>query len=64
MVFEIDPFRKQMLLTGQDAIALTLGYESRIAEYEAGRRSWMPWLPTLASQVSRRSGAGAPAAPP
>ncbi len=62
--FEIDPFRKQMLLTGQDAIALTLGYESRIAEYEAGRRSRMPWLPTLASQVSRRPGTGAPAPPP
>jgi 3-isopropylmalate/(R)-2-methylmalate dehydratase small subunit len=33
--FEIDPFRKQMLLTGQDELALTLGYESAIAAFEA-----------------------------
>jgi 3-isopropylmalate/(R)-2-methylmalate dehydratase small subunit len=33
--FEVDPFRKQMLLSGQDEIALTLGYEAQIAAYEA-----------------------------
>ena len=33
--FELDPFRKQMLLSGQDEIALTLGYEAQIAEFEA-----------------------------
>ncbi|HTO10674.1 MAG TPA: 3-isopropylmalate dehydratase small subunit [Candidatus Binatia bacterium] len=42
--FEIDPFRKQMLLSGQDDIGLTLGYESRIAAYEAGHRATPPWL--------------------
>lgn len=36
--FEIDPFRKQMLLSGQDDIGLTLGYESQIAAYEARHR--------------------------
>ena len=35
--FELDPFRKQMLLSGQDEIALTLGYEAQIAEFEARR---------------------------
>ena len=42
--FDIDPFRKQMLLSGQDDIGLTLGYESQIAAYEAGHRSAPPWL--------------------
>lgn len=45
--FAIDPFRKQMLLSGQDEIALTLGHDGRIAEFEARQRSRMPWLPTL-----------------
>ena len=42
--FDIDPFRKQMLLSGQDDIGLTLGYESRIAAYEAGHKAAPPWL--------------------
>ena len=42
--FEIDPFRKQMLLSGQDDIGLTLGYEAQIAAYEAGHRARPPWL--------------------
>jgi 3-isopropylmalate/(R)-2-methylmalate dehydratase small subunit len=32
--FEIDPFRKEMLLTGRDEIGFTLGYEREIAEFE------------------------------
>jgi 3-isopropylmalate/(R)-2-methylmalate dehydratase small subunit len=42
--FEIDPFRKQMLLSGQDDIGLTLGYEAQIAEYEVQHRAAPPWL--------------------
>jgi 3-isopropylmalate/(R)-2-methylmalate dehydratase small subunit len=42
--FDIDPFGKQMLLSGQDDIGLTLGYESQIAAYEAGHRAAPPWL--------------------
>ena len=42
--FDIDPFRKQMLLSGQDDIGLTLGYESQIAAYEADHRAAPPWL--------------------
>ena len=36
-VFEVDPFRKQALLSGQDEIALTLTYEKEIAAFEARR---------------------------
>jgi 3-isopropylmalate/(R)-2-methylmalate dehydratase small subunit len=42
--FEVDPFRKQALLTGQDEIALTLGYEKEIAAFEARHARAMPWL--------------------
>jgi 3-isopropylmalate/(R)-2-methylmalate dehydratase small subunit len=42
--FEIDPFRKEMLLTGQDETGLTLGYEAQILEFEARQRIAMPWL--------------------
>ena len=42
--FEVDPFRKQMLFTGQDEIGLTLGYETQIREFEARHRAAMPWL--------------------
>ena len=42
--FEIDPFRKHSLLTGQDEIALTLTHEPAIAAFEARRRSDAPWL--------------------
>ena len=42
--FEIDPFRKQMLLTGRDEIALTLGYEGAIAAFESRHAAETPWL--------------------
>ena len=42
--FEVDPFRKQALLSGQDEIALTLGYEKEIAAFEARKAREMPWL--------------------
>ncbi|MGH7310044.1 MAG: 3-isopropylmalate dehydratase small subunit [Candidatus Rokuibacteriota bacterium] len=42
--FEIDGFRKQLLLLGRDEIDLTLGYEARIGEFEERQRSSMPWL--------------------
>ncbi len=40
--FEIDPFRRQRLLSGHDEIALTLRYESKIAEYERLRGCSIP----------------------
>jgi 3-isopropylmalate/(R)-2-methylmalate dehydratase small subunit len=42
--FEIDPFRKRMLLAGQDEIALTLGYARAIAAFEARHARDAPWL--------------------
>ena len=36
--FEVDAFRKAMLLAGGDEVALTLGYESELAAFEARRR--------------------------
>ena len=42
--FEIDPFRKDCLHRGLDAIGLTLQYEAAIAAYETRRRTEVPWL--------------------
>jgi 3-isopropylmalate/(R)-2-methylmalate dehydratase small subunit len=42
--FDVDPFRKQALLSGQDEIALTLTYETDIAAFEARQAREMPWL--------------------
>ena len=42
--FSIDPFRKQCLLQGLDAIGLTLRRERAIADYEARRTREAPWL--------------------
>jgi len=44
--FETEAFARQMLLTGQDEIALTLGYDARIRDFEARHRAEMPWVPT------------------
>jgi 3-isopropylmalate/(R)-2-methylmalate dehydratase small subunit len=42
--FEIDPFRKDCLYRGLDAIGLTLQHAERITEYEQRRRTQAPWL--------------------
>jgi 3-isopropylmalate/(R)-2-methylmalate dehydratase small subunit len=42
--FEIDSFRKEMLLKGTDSIDFTLGYEADIKRFEDGQRGDMPWL--------------------
>jgi len=42
--FEVDPFRREGLLRGQDEIALTLGHEAAIALFEKQHRAEMPWL--------------------
>jgi len=41
--FEVDAFRKEMLLTGRDEIGLTLGFETTIAEFEARHARDMAW---------------------
>jgi 3-isopropylmalate/(R)-2-methylmalate dehydratase small subunit len=47
--FEVDGFRKECLLRGQDEIALTLSYEPAIAAYEARRAAGWPWRGGVAS---------------
>ena len=42
--FSIDPFRKNCLLQGLDAIGLTLQREATITEYERKRKLDAPWL--------------------
>ena len=42
--FEIDPFRKDCLYRGLDAIGLTLQHETTITSYEARRKAEVPWL--------------------
>jgi 3-isopropylmalate/(R)-2-methylmalate dehydratase small subunit len=41
--FEVDAFRKEMLLTGRDEIGLTLGFETKIVEFEARHAREMAW---------------------
>ncbi len=42
--FEIDGFRKQLLLVSRDELDLTLGYGAQNSEFEERQRSAMPWL--------------------
>ena len=42
--FDVDPFRKQALLLGQDEIALTMEYVAAIEAHESRRAAEMPWL--------------------
>ena len=42
--FEIDAFKKECLLSGQDEIGLTLAREADIAAFEERRRQESPWM--------------------
>jgi len=42
--FEVDPFRKDCLYRGLDAIGLTLEHEGTITAYETKRKAEAPWL--------------------
>lgn len=42
--FEIDPFRKDCLLKGLDAVGLSLQHEAAITAYETRRKADAPWL--------------------
>ncbi|HOV05472.1 MAG TPA: 3-isopropylmalate dehydratase small subunit [Hyphomicrobiales bacterium] len=44
IAFDIDPFRKHLLLNGLDDIGLTLQKADRIATYEQRARETHPWL--------------------
>ena len=43
--FEIDPFRKHLLLNGLDDIGQTMQHAKSIDSYEAKRRAEQPWMP-------------------
>ena len=45
--FEIDPFRKHLLLNGLDDIGQTLQHAAQIDGYEARERAGKPWLPAI-----------------
>jgi 3-isopropylmalate/(R)-2-methylmalate dehydratase small subunit len=40
--FELDPYSRECLLNGWDAVALTLRHDAEIAAYESRRQSWLP----------------------
>ncbi len=42
--FEIDPFRKQLLLSGMDDITFTISQQSAIDAFEDRYRAALPWL--------------------
>jgi 3-isopropylmalate/(R)-2-methylmalate dehydratase small subunit len=42
--FEVDPFRKEMLLKGADEVKITMGYEADIKRFEDRQKQEMPWL--------------------
>jgi 3-isopropylmalate/(R)-2-methylmalate dehydratase small subunit len=44
--FDIDPFRKHLLLNGLDDIGQTLQHATAIDSFETRRRQSQPWLPT------------------
>jgi 3-isopropylmalate/(R)-2-methylmalate dehydratase small subunit len=41
--FDVDAFRKEMLLSGRDEIELTLGFEARLHEFETRHAREMAW---------------------
>jgi len=43
--FDVDPFRKHLLLNGLDDIGQTLQHETSIGRHEAGLRQSQSWLP-------------------
>ncbi len=45
--FEIDPFRKHLLLNGLDDIGQTLQHGIKIDEFEAGRQDWIPVIAAI-----------------
>src|SRR5689334_7631655 len=47
--FEIDPFRKHLLLNGLDDIGQTMQHAPKIDAYEKTRKSEQAWLPSTAA---------------
>jgi 3-isopropylmalate/(R)-2-methylmalate dehydratase small subunit len=47
--FDIDPFRKHLLLNGLDDIGQTLQHRAKIDGFEAERLQTHPWMPSTAA---------------
>ncbi len=47
IAFEIDPFRKHLLLNGLDDIGQTLQHAPKIDEFEAKRAKTQDWMPVI-----------------
>jgi 3-isopropylmalate/(R)-2-methylmalate dehydratase small subunit len=47
--FEIDAFRKHLLLNGLDDIGQTMQHEAAIGAFEQNREAAQPWLPALSA---------------
>ena len=45
--FDVDAFRRHLLLDGSDDIGQTLQYESKIIDYENRQRQEKPWMPSI-----------------
>lgn len=45
--FDVDAFRRHLLLDGIDDIGQTLQYESKIIDYENRQRQEKPWMPSI-----------------
>jgi len=45
--FQVDPFRRHLLLNGLDDIGQTLQHGASIDSYETRRRAEQPWQPTI-----------------
>jgi 3-isopropylmalate/(R)-2-methylmalate dehydratase small subunit len=52
IAFEIDPFRKHLLLNGLDDIGQTMKHGGSIDTYETARSTSQPWLPTTMTAPS------------
>lgn len=48
IAFEIDPFRRHLLLNGLDDIGQTLQHAAAIEQFETRRRTEQSWLPSIA----------------
>ncbi|GAB0115732.1 3-isopropylmalate dehydratase small subunit [Acidisoma sp. C75] len=47
--FQVDPFRRHMLLEGLDEIGQTMARAAAISGYEAARATAKPWLPQISA---------------
>ncbi|GHO58100.1 3-isopropylmalate dehydratase small subunit [Ktedonobacter robiniae] len=51
--FDINPFRKDVLMQGLDAVARTLRFQEDIAAFEASRKESTPWYETTIASTGR-----------